>query len=58
MVYWLAELTEPDCPVTLSDEHRDYRWAALADAVQLAGYADLQDVLRETDAFIRNIPRN
>ncbi|XP_068450746.1 bis(5'-nucleosyl)-tetraphosphatase [asymmetrical] [Clinocottus analis] len=46
VLYWLAELRDPGTAVTLSDEHRDYRWASLEDACTLAQYKDLQDTLR------------
>ncbi|XP_054883577.1 bis(5'-nucleosyl)-tetraphosphatase [asymmetrical] [Poeciliopsis prolifica] len=46
VLYWLAELRNPEAAVTLSDEHRDYRWARLEEACGLAGYRDLQETLR------------
>lgn len=46
VLYWLAELRNPEAAVTLSDEHRDYRWVPLEEACRLAGYKDLQETLR------------
>ncbi|MEQ2174318.1 hypothetical protein GOODEAATRI_006725, partial [Goodea atripinnis] len=46
VLYWLAELRNPETAVTLSNEHQDYRWAPLEEACNLAGYRDLQQTLR------------
>ncbi|KAJ0069042.1 hypothetical protein NL108_016649 [Boleophthalmus pectinirostris] len=46
VLYWLAELRDPNTPVTLSSEHRDFCWAGLDRACALARYQDLQDSLR------------
>lgn len=54
VVYWLAKLTESNAAVTLSDEHRDFRWAKLEEACHLAEYPDLQSLLRESEAYIKN----
>ncbi|KAM4741925.1 bis(5'-nucleosyl)-tetraphosphatase [asymmetrical] [Anableps anableps] len=46
VLYWLAELRDPETSVILSEEHQDYRWAQLEEACNLAGYTDLQETLR------------
>ena len=46
VLYWLAELRDPEATVTLSEEHQDYRWAPLEEACSLAQYKDLQDTLK------------
>ncbi|CAL8338043.1 unnamed protein product [Lota lota] len=46
VLYWLAELRDPEAAVTLSEEHQDYRWAPLEEACSLAQYKDLQDTLK------------
>ncbi|XP_015235347.1 PREDICTED: bis(5'-nucleosyl)-tetraphosphatase [asymmetrical] [Cyprinodon variegatus] len=46
VLYWLAELKNPETAVTLSNEHQDYRWAQLEEACKLTGYKDLQETLR------------
>ncbi|CAL8402741.1 unnamed protein product [Arctogadus glacialis] len=46
VLYWLAELRDPEASVTLSEEHQDYRWAPLEEACSLAQYKDLQDTLK------------
>ncbi|XP_053724529.1 bis(5'-nucleosyl)-tetraphosphatase [asymmetrical] [Synchiropus splendidus] len=46
VLYWLAELSDPETAVTLSEEHQSFRWAQLEEACKLAQYKDLQDTLR------------
>ncbi|XP_066568045.1 bis(5'-nucleosyl)-tetraphosphatase [asymmetrical] [Amia ocellicauda] len=52
VLYWLAELLDPRAAVQLSDEHQDYRWLGLEEACTLAGYADLQETLRDAHRFL------
>ncbi|XP_041360837.1 bis(5'-nucleosyl)-tetraphosphatase [asymmetrical]-like [Gigantopelta aegis] len=54
VVYWLAELKDSDISVTLSDEHIAYKWVPLLDACALAKYADLQEVLKDADAYVNS----
>ena len=58
VVYWLAELSNPESPVILSDEHQGFEWAELKRAMQLAEYQDLQETLRDADQFIQNLKVN
>lgn len=52
VLYWLAELKDPETALTLSDEHQDYRWARLEDACTLARYKDMQDTLRAAHRYL------
>lgn len=52
VIYWLAELLETDTRVVMSEEHKDYRWAALDEACRLAEYPDMQELLRECQDFL------
>jgi len=45
VVYWLAELTNPETPIHLSEEHREFKWVKLEEAKDLVRYADLQKTL-------------
>ncbi|XP_046656291.1 bis(5'-nucleosyl)-tetraphosphatase [asymmetrical]-like [Daphnia pulicaria] len=54
VVYWLAKLVDPLAAVQLSEEHKDFRWVKLEEACQLAEYADLQSVLRDCEAYLKN----
>lgn len=54
VIYWLAKLLDPQTTVKLSHEHVEYKWVKLEEACQLAGYEDLQGVLRDCDAYLKN----
>lgn len=56
MVYWLAELKNPEHPVALSDEHEHFEWCSLDAALNLSKYPDMQAVLREAEAYIKSKP--
>lgn len=52
VLYWLAELRDPETELTLSDEHQDYCWAQLEDACRLARHKDMQDTLRAAHQYL------
>ncbi|XP_028412971.1 bis(5'-nucleosyl)-tetraphosphatase [asymmetrical]-like [Dendronephthya gigantea] len=52
VIYWLAELTDHDCRVKLSDEHQDFKWANLAKACELVRYHDTQEALTSAEKFL------
>jgi bis(5'-nucleosidyl)-tetraphosphatase len=52
VIYWLAELTDPDCKVKLSDEHQHFEWATLTRACELVWYEDTQSALKTADEYI------
>lgn len=54
VVYWLAELKDPNCPVVLSDEHQSYVWVELERALAVAQFSDMQKLLKEADNFIKS----
>lgn len=53
VIYWLAELINPQTKVILSDEHQDMRWLPLKEACVLGKYQDLQEMLNYYDEYIR-----
>ena len=53
VVYWLAEVTDVNVVPKMSHEHQNFEWAALADALKLAAFPDMQQVLTEADDFIK-----
>ena len=53
VIYWLAELTDQECKVKLSDEHQDFEWANLARACELVRYHDTQGALKSADQYIK-----
>lgn len=47
VTYWLARLIRPDVAVTLSHEHQDYKWLGITEAIELAGFKDMQNTLQK-----------
>ncbi len=46
MTYWLARMVECDDKVRLSDEHQDFRWLGLNEAMELSGFPDMANCLQ------------
>lgn len=55
VIYWLAELVNPNASVKLSDEHQNFKWMKLQEACELAGYKDMQETLNEFYTFIKSL---
>ncbi|XP_068218845.1 bis(5'-nucleosyl)-tetraphosphatase [asymmetrical] [Palaemon carinicauda] len=53
VIYWMAELLEPKTPITMSNEHQDYKWLPLSEACELVGYPDLIKALKECDKYLK-----
>lgn len=51
----LARIQE-DKNVILSDEHQDFKWLNLEDAITFAEYSDMQETLKSVDKFLNNKP--
>lgn len=54
VVYWLAELKKPDDPVTLSEEHTDYKWLPVDKACDTARFREMQNVLCDVDLYLKS----
>ena len=52
VIYWLSEMKDPTTSVTLSHEHKDYKWLNFKDALEYAKYADMQKALNEANDHI------
>lgn len=53
VIYWLAELLNPDKPVRLSDEHQAFKWLPLEEACSVAQYEEMQNALKYFNDYIR-----
>ena len=53
VIYFLAELHDPDCKVNLSEEHQTFEWATLTRACELVGYHDTQSALKSAEDYIK-----
>ncbi|XP_011140741.1 bis(5'-nucleosyl)-tetraphosphatase [asymmetrical] isoform X2 [Harpegnathos saltator] len=52
VIYWLAELLNPDKSVKLSNEHQAFKWLPLQEACDLAKYSEMRKALNEFDKYI------
>ena len=52
VIYWLAELQNPDAKIDLSDEHINFKWLDLDNAVELVKYAQMQHALKEAHDYL------
>ncbi|KAL3275497.1 hypothetical protein HHI36_020257 [Cryptolaemus montrouzieri] len=50
--YWLAELTDENAHVKLSDEHQDFKWLSLKEACELCKYEDMIELLNKCQRVI------
>ena len=53
VVYWLSELSNPQDPIKLSEEHIDFKWQTLDSACQLAQFTDMVELLKEVDTYLQ-----
>lgn len=53
VVYWLAELIDPETKITLSKEHTDLKWLSKTPAIELAGFTDFADMVENFDGKIK-----
>lgn len=47
VIYWLAELKDPENSPKLSHEHTEFRWITKDDAILLVGYDDFAEMITE-----------
>lgn len=52
--YWLALLKDPE-NVKLSNEHQNWKWAELEEAIKIAEYAEMGALLRKFQSYINNL---
>jgi len=56
VIYWLAELLDPNNPVRLSNEHQAFDWLPLREACDRARYDEMRKAFNEFDKYIsRNL---
>ncbi|KAK7584328.1 hypothetical protein V9T40_005291 [Parthenolecanium corni] len=58
VVFWLAELKDPGKDVTLSHEHKDYRWLPCTEACNLAKFQETKDLFEACEEFLKSISTN
>lgn len=56
VVYWLAKTVDPNLEtIKLSDEHVDFRWATLNEAVDLIKYDGMKNVIKKAHEYLMSI---
>ena len=56
VTYWLGEMIDPvNGKVKMSNEHQDYRWLPLKQAMELSGYNDFNECLQKCEAKIQSV---
>lgn len=51
-VYFLAELSDPEAAVVLSDEHENWSWDRLEEACKMVDFPEMQRLLRKANDFL------
>lgn len=57
VVYWLAELLNPNQAPKLSNEHEDMRWLAKDPAIALAGFKDFAEMVEHFDVIVKDLKK-
>ena len=52
VVYWMAELKNPETPVKISHEHAEYRWMDLKSAVEVSKYETQRELLSDAQKYL------
>ncbi len=52
VIYWLAEAKSTCAQITLSSEHKNFKWVELNEAVKLINFDDLRRVMQEVEDYI------
>ncbi|XP_065202483.1 bis(5'-nucleosyl)-tetraphosphatase [asymmetrical] [Planococcus citri] len=52
VVYWMAELINPNQEVKISHEHKDFKWLPLKEACDIAKYPESIDLLKASHDFL------
>ncbi|XP_023012565.2 purine phosphoribosyltransferase family protein Apf [Leptinotarsa decemlineata] len=53
--YWLAELINPRAEVKLSDEHQDFKWLEIEEAMKYADYKDMRELLLDFEKYVKSL---
>ena len=55
VIYWLAELKDPETKIKLSHEHLRYAWCSLEDACEKVFKSDMIQALKNSVVFINSL---
>merc|ERR1712107_507194 len=49
VTYFLAKLNNPDIPVTLSEEHTEFKWLTLGDSLRIGGFDNMTAIFQQCE---------
>lgn len=49
VTYYLAKLNDPESPVKLSEEHTEFKWLTMQEALKIGGFDNMKDVFMECE---------
>lgn len=52
VIYWIAELKNPEYSIKLSNEHQDYKWLEIEEACKYCVFENMQKIMRLSHNFI------
>ena len=55
VTYWLAKMNNYDDKVVLSDEHQDFKWLDIDQAVSLSGFKDMAQVFKNFNSKLSEL---
>ena len=53
VVYYLAQ-KKPEAEVKLSEEHTDFKWLSLQDAIELSNFPEMTKVFNQCHEYLSN----
>lgn len=54
VLYWIAEINNPNVKINLSNSHKQYKWLKLEDALALVKYDSMKSGLIKANEFLIN----
>ncbi|PAA66464.1 hypothetical protein BOX15_Mlig017312g2, partial [Macrostomum lignano] len=55
VTYYLGQMSNPDAPIRLSDEHKDFAWCSIERAKELVKFKESIEVLQSAHQYIADM---
>lgn len=49
VTYFLAKLNDPDMPVTLSEEHTEFKWLSMEESLKIGGFDNMMEIFKQCE---------
>lgn len=53
VTYWLARISDPTTRIKISNEHSEFKWLELNEALKLANWAPTEKILQEAENLLK-----